>query len=346
MIDQKTHTAEWLESLRKKFPENDPILLEKCLKALTLLESLKRAGLEFVFRGGTSLLLMFEKARRISIDIDIITMTKPDALEQVLQKIPADGVFQRVEPNVRNQKSLIPKAHYKFYYHSLVTMSESHILLDILFEENPYPKIISLPIRSDFIVTKETAVKVAVPSVDCLLGDKFTTIAPNTIGIPVGKDKILEIGKQIYDLDFLFDQIADIDSVRTTFQNIATQELRYRDHAMTIDDVIQDSFETCLTVAFQGTKNKALFDEVSSAIKRVRNYSLENKNYTMDDALKVSGKLAYLGRLFRLKSGIEKYSEQTPVHSWDIVHPEYTRINKIKKRTLEGFYYWYRALES
>lgn len=345
MIDQKTHTAEWLDSIRRRFPENDPILLEKCLKALTLLESLQRTGLNFIFRGGTSLLLLFEKARRISIDIDIITTAKPDELEMVLQKIPSDGVFHRFEANVRNQQGLIPKAHFKFYYNSLVTRNESHILLDVLFEENPYPNLISKPIRSDFISATGKAVEVSIPTVECLLGDKFTTIAPNTIGIPAGKDKILEIGKQLYDLDYLFDQSSHIESVISSFQTITEQELRYREGDLSVDDVLQDSFQTCLTVAFQGTMNKPLFEEISSAIKRVRNYSLENRNYTMDDALKVSGKLAYLGRLFKCKGKFEKYSDKSKIEAVNISAAEYTRINKIKKRTQEGFFYWYRALE-
>ena len=112
----------------QKYPDNDPILLEKCCKALSLLEQLQNSGLDFIFRGGTSLLLLFDKPRRLSIDIDIIVQDKKDGFEEVLFQIPRNGVFHRVESNQRQQKENVPKAHTKFFFHSLVTKSESYVL--------------------------------------------------------------------------------------------------------------------------------------------------------------------------------------------------------------------------
>ena len=59
MITDKTHTEEWLAELRRKFKRKDPSILERVVKALTLLEHLVDSGLEdFVFKGGTSLILI------------------------------------------------------------------------------------------------------------------------------------------------------------------------------------------------------------------------------------------------------------------------------------------------
>ncbi len=48
------------------------IVLEKCLYAFELLGRLTEARLNFVFKGGTSLILRLQNLRRISIDIDIV----------------------------------------------------------------------------------------------------------------------------------------------------------------------------------------------------------------------------------------------------------------------------------
>ena len=50
----------------------DPKLVEKVVYAFGLLEQLKQAGLDFIFKGGTSLLLLTDPPSRFSIDIDII----------------------------------------------------------------------------------------------------------------------------------------------------------------------------------------------------------------------------------------------------------------------------------
>lgn len=72
MIAEICFTADWLEKKRKELGNVDPILLERALHAFALLGHLAESGLEFVFKGGTSLLLHAPVIRRLSIDIDII----------------------------------------------------------------------------------------------------------------------------------------------------------------------------------------------------------------------------------------------------------------------------------
>ena len=61
------------ESLRSKYPNiRDASLLEKSIRAFSLLESLKIAGCPFIFKGGTALMLHLDRSRRLSIDVDIV----------------------------------------------------------------------------------------------------------------------------------------------------------------------------------------------------------------------------------------------------------------------------------
>ena len=115
--------------------------------ALTLLENLRTSGLDFIFKGGTSMLLVMGAPMRFSIDLDIV-METDRGLEEALQSVLQQGVFHRVEEDQRPSK--VPKRHFKFFFHSAIESKESSILVDILFEENPYPacQMVVHPIRS------------------------------------------------------------------------------------------------------------------------------------------------------------------------------------------------------
>jgi hypothetical protein len=81
-----------------------------------------------------------------------------------------------------------------------------------------------VPIQSDLIITEGKIVEIKCPTPECLLGDKLTAFAPHTTGILYGKNKDLEIAKQLYDLSLLFDIILDMNLVAATFQTLAAKE--------------------------------------------------------------------------------------------------------------------------
>ena len=65
MINKNTYTIEWITDLRNKLGKRiDPKLLEKVIYALTLLEQLQLNNLDFIFKGGTALLLATETPKR------------------------------------------------------------------------------------------------------------------------------------------------------------------------------------------------------------------------------------------------------------------------------------------
>ena len=88
MINKESLTIDWLKKTSAKFRNTDIILVEKTVRALYLLEGLVESSLEFVFKGGTALMLMQgENPKRLSIDIDIILPKRPDNLAEILQNI-------------------------------------------------------------------------------------------------------------------------------------------------------------------------------------------------------------------------------------------------------------------
>lgn len=60
MIDNKSFSVEWIAEKRNKYSK-DPGLMESMIYALYLLEQLQLTGLDFIFKGGTSLILLMEE---------------------------------------------------------------------------------------------------------------------------------------------------------------------------------------------------------------------------------------------------------------------------------------------
>ncbi len=71
MLARENYSAEHITGLRTRTGV-DPSILERTVFAFGLLEAIRSVGMPFIFKGGTSLMLMLENPRRLSTDIDII----------------------------------------------------------------------------------------------------------------------------------------------------------------------------------------------------------------------------------------------------------------------------------
>ena len=202
MIKKKCFENNWIISKYKEL-KADPILIEKAIYAFELLGSLIESNVNLIFKGGTGLMLLIPGFKRLSIDIDILSESDSESLNSSFNRINKEGVFNRWEEDKRTLNYKIAKKHFKFFYNSSREKRESYILLDIVQSNysflNTTEKSIDLPL---FEVEKE--IKVLVPTIDSYGGDKLTAFAPKTIGISYGKNKSMEIIKQLFDLGILF----------------------------------------------------------------------------------------------------------------------------------------------
>ena len=351
MINQKEISTEWISKVSKANRNADKILVEKVIRALILLEGLVKQKLDFVFKGGTALMLHFNSTKRLSIDIDIILPDENNELNDILNSLATEQGFLRKELQHRNATSKITKKHFKFYYTPLhkSNKAEDYILLDILFEKADYKKIIQLPIKSVFVPIIGNPLLVNLPCLEDVMGDKLTAFAPNTTGIPYFKNEnsmSMEIIKQLYDIGNLFDKVIDLNIIKDTFYQFAKTEISYRNINNCNElDVIEDIYQTSLCIASRGIDGIGNFEELQLGIQRIRAY-IFSESYHIEKTITQASKIAYLITLIKYeKTEIEKYDKKLQMKDWHIEEPMNNKLNKLKKSNPQAFFYWFKIYE-
>lgn len=349
MINPESFTKEWLDSHRAKpgYERINPPLVEKMIHALSLVEQLSSQGLVFVFKGGTSLILLLNDAGRFSIDIDIITTTSREDIEKVLTAICTTAPFYRYELNEkRSYKEGVPKAHYMLYYKSGWTGKEDHILLDILFETHAYPALIQLPVKAEWILTHEKEVLVNVPTAAAIAGDKLTAFAPTTTGILYGQGKEVEIIKQLYDVGRLYHRIDSMEIFIHAFTGTVQKEIAYRGGICTADQVLEDIIAAAALVARRERNkeepHKTYFAEIKKGLLQFINYQTRG-NFRIEEAIIAGAKAALLAA--RIKTGdaspLPVYEEGMKKADYLVTQPEYIDLNKLQ---VEPLFYWHHTM--
>lgn len=343
MILESNHSKEAIQEITKtQFKGKDPQLVEKILMALTLLELLAQEKTDFVFKGGTCLLLLLKTPRRFSIDLDLI-VSKRDNLLATLTKI-CDGskLFTRLEEDVRVE-SKIPKAHYKIFYQSFVSGKESYVLIDIIEDSSPYPNTQDSEIKPSYFQLDDSILKVKTPTVDGILGDKLTAFAPRTTGILLGKNKEMEIAKQLFDIASLFDHATSLEEIRKTFNLIAKKEIAYRELIISEAEVLNDTFDASMIIALQGAHSAAIHTELQKGTSSLKNYIFESFGPAQIHIC--ASKVAYLCQLLLKDQSAITYFKNEDLSKETIANPVYNKLNKIKKVSPEAFYYWKMAVD-
>lgn len=347
MINKKSLNENWIKDIAKKH-KSDPILVEKVIRALYLLETLQQRNLKFIFKGGTALMLMLPEPKRFSIDIDIIVPEKSQGIESYLDQVIENSDFIKYELNERNTKSNIEKAHYKFYYKPITNAraENEYILLDVLYEDSHYGEHThKIPINSLFLLPEGEDVSVTVPLPEAILGDKLTAYAPNTTGILYGRDKEVEIIKQLFDIGYLFDIVDDVEVISKVFDIFAKTELIYRELEQLPSDVLEDIYQTGIVIGTRGKSGVGRFEELQKGIQNIRNF-IFSESFHLERAMIPAAKAAYITAVIRTnEKELKRYNDPKEIAEWNIEQPFETKLNKLKKSNPEAFFYWYHTFE-
>jgi len=303
MIEKHCVTREWIDKKRAEIGRVDPILLEKCIRALVLLSALTSFKMPFVFKGGTSLILLIKGFRRLSIDVDIVTDIPRAEYELVLKDISRGFSFTGYEEDKRGERGLPKRAHFKFFYDSVVTNRSEYVLLDILEEKNLYPKTKVVPVRASILELSQETV-VTVPTLECLLGDKLTAFAPNTIGISYHPLSSMQIIKQLFDVGEMFNVAEDMGMVVRAYEAIARAEIGYRGNKVSAQEAIEDTFQSAVLacgLGLKGVKPDERSELFLDGIKRVGSH-LVNCYFRMPEARLMGSRVALLATMIKARA--------------------------------------------
>jgi len=348
VIIKETLTPEWIKQASKNNGNADQILVEKAIRALLLVEGLAKTALQFIFKGGTALMLLQDSAKRLSIDIDIVMHERPGNLDQLLQEVVASQHFNKIELQQRTANSGIDKTHYKFFYSPVYRegLGDDYVLLDILFEKHDYSDVHDHKLISSFVKSEGSPGVVRIPSFDDLLGDKLTAFAPNTTGVPYersGNSMSMEIIKQLYDIGRLFGVAENTQVMKATFTRMAETQLLYRGGGIKLTDVLEDIYDTALCISLKGNHKPENFQRLQQGVKSLGPF-IFSEPYRIEGAIRDAAKAAYLSRIIATdRNGIERYETPEQVAQAIIAEPHNTKLNKLKKTDPEAFFYWWKA---
>ena len=347
MIDPRSRSLEWIQQAKQNIPGIlDTPLVEKAIRALSLLESLVRSGCPFIFKGGTALMLHLDTSRRLSIDVDIVCPPGTD-ITQYLGKFGQEYGFTGAEEIERISRTGVPKSHAEYHY--AVTYPSGHptdkILLDVLYEDIHYNQVVNLPIASPMLIQDGDPVTVPCPSLADMLGDKLTAFAPHTTGIPFFKHEdpfFMEIMKQLYDIRSILDRIDDLSAVRKTYAEIVPIELGYRKlDQLTAADVLNDTYQCAMNICLRGALDRTEFSYYADGARRVNTFIIP-ESYNADVAIRDAAKVAYLVRL--IQTGTNEVKHYSPEMDAELAaalieDQSLNKLNRIKKISLEAFFY-------
>jgi predicted nucleotidyltransferase component of viral defense system len=347
MIPPDRHTREWIIIQQVRLGMADPIILEKAIFALTLLDLLARSDLDFIFKGGTALLLHLLRPNRLSIDIDIVCNASKSDFESVLDALIGKSPFPRWDEQIRGEQGLPGRRHYRFHFQSPTQGQEMHILLDVVTEPNVLIHIVERPVNTAFLGIAEP-IMVKVPRLESLLADKLTAFAPATIGIPLTAQFSQQVIKQLFDIAQLYDLTQDLSILAEDNRNAFQAEARYRgftgSYSDYLDDVIHAAFHIC-SLDLKGAP-KGLEEEgrlYRRGIIQLGNH-LVAAPFRLPEAKIAAAKAARLALLLKAS----EVSLPLPVFAPALViqlrekqlEGQFACLNRLKSFAPEVFFYW------
>ena len=345
MLSKENFTTEHINQLRTKNC-NDAGLIERTVFAFGLLEALVETGLQFIFKGGSSLLLLLPVPLRLSTDIDIV-VPPGTQIEEYIEKARAFFPFIKAEEATRKSKGGINKRHFKFYYNSRVAEDEPmFILLDVLYEENFYQKTVEREIKNSLLITEGDNLSVTIPSVDCILGDKLTAFAPLTTGIEFG-DKNMEIMKQFFDINSLIDEFSDFECLRNSYFTVSETEIGYRRKEdrktdLTPEKALLDTLSSAICLASRGKYRHDHFEDFLDGTRKVTNH-IFSSDFNMEIASRYAPRIIYLASCLLTNTPFSKVDDPAELLQNTISQEELSLIKGFKKLDPMAYGYLVKA---
>ena len=328
---------------------------------MELVGRLRKEGLEFIFKGGTSLMLLFDMPKRLSIDVDILCLEPLAKLNEVLDRLVKEAPFNRWSHQDHRDREAPPTKHFQVYYVPIVPSSrEPSIQIDVIECESPYARLVEQPVQARFLVIEES-ITVQMPSACSLLGDKLATFAPSTIGYPYhpisragkeGEARPIKVLKHLFDLGILAGIQTNMRETITTYERIFEEQLKFRDNPISIDDALSDTQDAAFWVSRVSgrklPKGEAKIEFMAKGIKALESH-LFQEPFGREESRLAAGCACLVAELVRQQAHDFNLSEFVTA-PLDVDYLKGTKLeatwsdlNTIRNTNTEAYKYWEQA---
>jgi len=263
-------------------------------------------------------------------------------VEAYIEKASRIFPFVRYEEQVRIGKNSIEKRHFKFTYFSPIRKEEFYILLDVLFEDNHYEELVQKEIKNDLLLTEGDNLTVAVPSVNCILGDKLTAFAPHTTGVPLRANKDLEVMKQFYDIGTLIREHTNFADVLKTYKKIAASEIAYRGSDISYVEVLEDTISASIVIASRGRANGEDYPVYLDGIRGVTTHIFAER-FSGEIASYRAANLIYMAACLLTETPYEAVEGFDEYVKESLIQPDLKILSKMKKAQPVQYAYLVKA---
>lgn len=362
MISPVCFSKEWLREQAYTIKARDVRNLEKCVLALELVGRLKKAGLEFIFKGGTSLLLLTDQPRRLSIDVDILCLESQEKLEEVLDKV-LGGCFVSWEHQEHRDREAPPTRHFRLIYKSTFDgASGQAIQLDVIVAESPYATVETRTVRTGFIELDDE-ISVLLPSPSSLLGDKIAAFAPSTIGFPYqplvastgepSEQRPIKVVKHLFDISVLAGMSGNIAETEATYRAVHAEQVKYRALDCGLAEALADTQDAAFWVSRVDGRPPEETEKTAFFRKGIRalDSHLFSETFQIAQARNAAGIAALVASALKLgstKLDLSAFvaSEPNPEDlRWAKLEAPWENLNRLKQTDPVAFACWIKAQE-
>ena len=216
--------------------------------------------------------------------------------------------------------------------------SSSPILLDVLFDENHYARIVERNIENELLLTEGENLTVNLPSVDCILGDKLTAFAPYTTGIPRRKKKDLEIIKQFYDVSTLIDEFERFDDVKRTYFGVVETEIGYRGNGITPKNALEDTIQAAICIGSRGKRSSDDFPSYVQGTRDIVNHIFDGR-FSMEVASGFAPKVIYMAACLLTGKPFDRSVDLEALRSETLTQEDLKTMKSFRKLRTNGYGY-------
>jgi len=271
--NSETFEPKKIQELLSKGVINNVSNLEKAIFSLEYLGQLKRAGLDFVFKGGSAVqVVLADKWARLSVDVDICSDVSEKELQSILDNVYSTFDRQMFAFKARSRviEGAVPFYLYIFEAPSITVAGEYRsCLLDVMGAKPNYATT-QVSLRTPFYESSET---ITVPTLGALLGDKLSTIGPNTVGRNlVDSRNGVEYAKHFYDIAHLV-AVGGSFSFRDcclAFSEAIRLQSKIRGRDFLVEECCADLFFTCKVASLSGSVGEQAINRLSSLHQQTR----------------------------------------------------------------------------